>query len=113
MSLCIPYLVLKPITTKLSAQKWFAGSNRRTSPSSRRILSFQVNNAPVDCTVRLGGARLSINDFLALRPGDVLKIDRKTEQDLDLQIEGVPKFVGKPALQGKKLVFSVTDSISE
>lgn len=113
MSLCIPYLVLKPITTKLSAQKWFAGSNRRHSPASRRMLSYQVNNSKVDCTVRLGGARLSINDFLALKPGDVVKLDQKTENDLNLLVGNVAKFEGKPALQGKKLVFSVTDSITE
>jgi flagellar motor switch protein FliM len=113
MSLCIPYLVLKPITTKLSAQKWFAGSNRRFSAASRRMLSYQVNNAAVECTVRLGGARVNIKDFLNLRPGDVLRLDQKTENDLSLLISNVPKFEGKPALQGKKLVFSVTDAITE
>ncbi len=113
MSLCIPYLVLKPITTKLSAQKWFAGTNRRHSASSRRMLSYQVNHSMVDCSVRLGGARLSIKDFLALKPGDILKLDQKTENDLSLLVGNVAKFEGKPALQGKKLVFSVTDAITE
>lgn len=113
MSLCIPYLVLKPITTKLSAQKWFAGSNRRHSAASRRMLSYQVNNSQVECTVRLGGSRINIKDFLALKPGDVLRLDQKTEQDLNLLVSAVPKFQGKPALQGKKLVFSVTDVITE
>jgi flagellar motor switch protein FliM len=113
MSLCIPYLVLKPITTKLSAQKWFAGSNRRHSATSRRMLSYQVNHSMVDCSVRLGGTRLNIKDFLALRPGDVLRLDQKTENDLSLLIGNVPKYEGKPALQGKKLVFSVTDAITE
>jgi len=113
MSLCIPYLVLKPITTKLSAQKWFAGSNRRHSAANRRMLSYQVNNSAVECTVRLGGTRLQVKDFLALKPGDVLKLDQKTENDLNLLVSNVAKFEGKPALHGKKLVFSVTDSITE
>jgi flagellar motor switch protein FliM len=113
MSLCIPYLVLKPITTKLSAQKWFAGSNRRFSAASRRMLSYQVNQAAVDCSVRLGQTRLHIKDFLSLQPGDVLRLDQKTEDDLTLMVSNVAKFQGKPALQGKKLVFSVTDPIEE
>ena len=113
MSLCIPYLVLKPITTKLSAQKWFAGSNRHRSASSRRSLSYQVNNSTVECAVRLGGTHLNIEDFLALKPGDVIRLDQKTENDLNLLIGNVPKFEGKPALQGKKLVFSVNDAIRE
>jgi len=111
MSLCIPYLVLKPITTKLSAQKWFAGSNKHRSASSRRILSHQVSQAMVDCTIRLGGTRLHVQDFLALKPGDIVRLDQKTEADLNLLVCDVPKFEGKPALQGKKLVFTVNDEI--
>jgi flagellar motor switch protein FliM len=113
MSLCIPYLVLKPITTKLSAQKWFASGSRRQSPAHKRLLSYQVSQSKVECTVRLGQVAVSINDFLKLRAGDVLKLDQKTEQDLTFLVSNVPKYGGKPALQGKKLVFSVNSSIEE
>jgi flagellar motor switch protein FliM len=113
MSLCIPYLVLKPITTKLSAQKWFASGNRRQSPAHKRLLSYQVNQAEVNCTVRLGNARISIAEFLKLRAGDVVQLDQKTEQGLTFLVGNVPKYQGKPALQGKKLVFSVSDTIDE
>ena len=84
------------VTTKLSAQKWFAGSNRHRSASSRRSLSYQVNNSTVECAVRLGGTHLNIEDFLALKPGDVIRLDQKTENDLNLLIGNVPKFEGKP-----------------
>lgn len=111
MSLCIPYLVLKPITTKLSAQKWFATSSRKQSPAHKRLLSYQVNQTAVECSVRLGRAKVSIADFLGLKAGDVVCLDQKAENDLDFLVGNVPKFEGKPALQGKKLVFSVTNPI--
>lgn len=111
MSLCIPYLVLKPITAKLSAQKWFANGNRRHSNVSRRLLSQQVTASSVECKVHLGGTNLKVKEFLSLQPGDILKLDRRTDEDLTLMIEDVPKFAGKPAMSGKKVVFSVTDSL--
>jgi flagellar motor switch protein FliM len=113
MSLCIPYLVLKPITAKLSAQKWFAGGSRKHNPAARRMLSYQVHQAKVESTIRLGNARLSVKDFVGLQPGDIVRLDQKTEQDLLLLVGNVPKFYGRPALQGRKLVFSVTDKIEE
>jgi len=113
MSLCIPYLVLKPITTKLSAQKWFASGSRRQSSASRRLLSHQVCSAAVECTVCLGGTRLKVKDFLSLQPGDIIKLSRKTDEDLTLMVGNVPKFEGKPAMNGKQVVFSVTDTIQE
>jgi flagellar motor switch protein FliM len=113
MSLCIPYLVLKPIAGKLSAQKWFAGSNRKLSPVSRRLLTHQVNRANVQCTIRLGKAKMHVRDFLALKPGDVVKLDQRTADELTMLVGNVPKYLGKPALQGKQLVFSVVDPITE
>jgi flagellar motor switch protein FliM len=67
----------------------------------------------VNCTVRLGNARISIAEFLKLRAGDVVQLDQKTEQGLTFLVGNVPKYQGKPALQGKKLVFSVSDTIDE
>jgi flagellar motor switch protein FliM len=111
MSLCIPYLVLKPITAKLSAQKWFAGSNRKHSPASRRMLQQQVQQAKVPCTVELGKTHLTVGDFLALKPGDVLRLTQRTADDLRMLVGDVPKFEGKAALQGRQLVFAVNDAI--
>jgi flagellar motor switch protein FliM len=113
MSLCVPYLVLKPITAKLSAQKWFANNNRKHSPLSKRLLSHQVHQAAVECSVQLGKATVPVQQFLALKPGDVLRLEQRTEQDLTMLVGDVPKFEGKPALQGKKLVFSVSNPIEE
>lgn len=113
MSLCIPYLVLKPITTKLSAQKWFVGTNRKQSPASRRMLSQQISHAVVNCSVHLGTAKIAFKDFMALQAGDIVRLDQHTGSDLLLHVGAVPKFTGKPALQGKKLVFTVSEALEE
>lgn len=113
MSLCIPYLVLKPITGKLSAQKWFSSGNRKQNSTTRRMISYNVNQTRVECSIRLGETSLDIRHFLSLQPGDILKLDQRTEDHLTMLVADVPKFTGKPALQGKKLVFAVHDAIEE
>lgn len=111
MSLCIPYLVLKPITAKLSAQKWFVNSSRKASGTSRRSLGYHVGQSPVECSVRLGKVRLAVKDFLRLQQGDILRLDQKTDDDLMMLVSDTPKFEGKPALVGKKVVFNVTQPL--
>lgn len=113
MSLCIPYLVLKPITTKLSAQKWFVSNSRRNNAVSRRQLSHQVRNANVECIVELGKTRMSTQQFLALQPGDIVRLDTATSSEVPFLVGKIPKFAGKPALNGKKLVFSISHPIEE
>lgn len=111
MSLCIPYLLLKPITTKLSAQRWFVSSNKRTSGINRQAVSHQVFKSNVDCAIHLGTTRILLRDFLGLCAGDTLRLNQRTRDDLRFDVENVPKFFGKPALSGKKIVFSVSDPI--
>ncbi len=108
MSLCIPYMVLKPITTKLSAQKWFASGTRKQKPEFRRSLVHHVHAAPVDCAIELGNCRLSVRDFVNLHKGDVIRLNQKAAEDILFRVSQTPKFEGRPALNGKKLVFSVT-----
>lgn len=111
MSLCIPYLVLKPIATKLSAQKWFASGTRKVSQLTRQHLSVQVQQSEVECRVQLGKTLISVDDLLKLEVGNVVRLEQRTNQDLTLSVGDLPKFNGKPALNGNKLVFTVTTPI--
>jgi flagellar motor switch protein FliM len=111
MSLCIPYLVLKPITQKLGAQKWITTTHRKRTDETRGVLSRQICQTSVPCHVELGTARLSIGEFLNLHIGDVLRLDQNREQDLKMHVVNTPRFAGRPALRGNKVVFKVTESI--
>lgn len=111
MSLCIPYLVLKPITTKLSAQKWFASSGRRQSPQVRRLMGMQVSQSEVVASITLGKTSLPFEEFYQIKPGDVIRLDQQTAKDLVLMIGNVPKFRGRPMMSGKRYVFSITEPI--
>lgn len=111
MSLCIPYLVLKPIASKLSAQKWFASGTRKQNPQTKRHISTQIQQSQMECAIKLGATRVSVEDFMALTPGDIIKLDQPTSQDLILTVADLPKLLGKPALNGSKLVFTVTSTV--
>lgn len=113
MSLCIPYLVLKPITTKLSAQTWFVNNSRKHSPQARRQISGQVQQSHVECAIELGRTSVPFGDYLNLKPGDVLRLNQSTSRDIKMLVQGVPKFEGKPALNGKRLVFAISNPIEK
>ncbi len=108
MSICVPYLVLKPVTAKLSAQKWFVSTNKKQSSSSRRLLGQQVQKTTVECAVTLGETRLNVRDFLELKKGDVLPLNRAAKDDLTFLVSKTPKFLGKPAVSGKRMVFTIS-----
>lgn len=113
MSLCIPYMLLKPITTKLSAQKWFSANSKKHSVASKRSISNLIGEAPLTCSVELGKCPLKVKEFLRLRAGDVLRLDQKVEQTLKMYVGPRPKFAVEPALDGKKIVFTVANTLEK
>ena len=112
MSLCIPYMVLKPITAKLSSQKWFVTGGRRHTAQSRSQLISHVESTSVSCSVQLGTADLTVRQFVSLNRGDVLVLDQKKDRDLTMHVSGAPKFTGLPVLDGKRVVFTITGACS-
>ncbi len=113
MSVCIPYLLLKPIAQKLSAQKWFTSANKNSNPATQEILKSAVLDTSLDCTIALGRAKISVGDFLNLSKGDIVKLNKKSDGNLPLFVGAVPKLVGRPALDGKKIVFHVTKRVTK
>ncbi len=113
MSICIPYQVLKPIAQKLSAQKWFTNVDKRVNPDTQEILKDQILDSIVDCSIALGKRKISIGEFLDLKNGDVIRLNKKSSGSLPFYVEKVPKLIGKPALDGKKLVFHVTQKVTK
>jgi flagellar motor switch protein FliM len=111
MSVCIPYLMLKPITPKLSAQRWFISTNKKQGNGVRRNISHQVRHAEVPCTIELGKASISTQDFLKLAVGDVLRLETRSDDDIQMLVGPTPKFSGKIGLSGNKVGFTITDTI--
>lgn len=116
MSLCIPYLLIKPILTKLSAQRWFSASKKREA-QFREQLARRLNTTRVPCVARLGTTGMTTGELMDLKIGEVIpmKIADDPETGLpvgkigtvDVVIGTQVKFRGKTGLRGKKLAILI------
>lgn len=107
MSICIPYLLLKPITTKLSAQRWFSSNVKKNTGKYASILARRLEKTQVSCTVRLGSATLSVEDLVRLQVGDVVTLDRHQDEEIDVLIGNNIKFRARPGIRGKKMAIHI------
>ncbi len=85
----------------------------RQNSSSVHAMKTYVTHTHVDCSIQLGKAKLLFKDFLNLSKGDLVKLDQKSDEELLLFVNDRPKFLGKPALNEKKLVFYISDLYSD
>ena len=78
MTLCVPYLVLEPVMTKLSTSFWVAASVAKdNNPDKIRALEKKIHKSPIPLIVELGTINMTIREFLTLGFGDVLQLDTK------------------------------------
>ncbi len=65
-------------------------------------LTKSLDNVDLSVNAILGMADVSVNEILNLHPGQVLRLDRKTQQALDVTVNGNPLFTAKAGLHGRK-----------
>jgi len=113
INIIYPYVLLEPILSMLSAQTLYAVGTR--SPSSevrdrtRRVL-FKVE-LPVQ--VELGTANCTMRELLSLEQDDILILNTKIEDDLNVRVGDLVKFRCTPGLAGKQRAAQVTEVIED
>ncbi len=114
MNICIPYLVLEPIMSKLTTTYWVASSvSKDDDPEQVKILQKKIKRTEVPFVVQLGSLDITINEFLPLGFGDVLQMDTKVEDNLICLVGHRPKFYCRPGTSGKKMAVQITKVINE
>jgi flagellar motor switch protein FliM len=111
ITLCTPYSSFQPIRHKLS------GGYQKDEDG--HVDQFWINNlrarlkeTPMELTVDLGSAQLSIRDFLNLKEGDILVLDNSYKSPLTAHVEGIPKFMGFAGKAHNRKVYRIHEVIS-
>ncbi|HOB86515.1 MAG TPA: flagellar motor switch protein FliM [Bacillota bacterium] len=114
INFCFPFITLERVLSSLTAQHWFSqvqkASSRKPSPEALIGCLAQVE---VEVKVVLGSAPLSLEDFLQIQEGDVIQLNRKEGEPMEILVEDMPLFQGQPGVHGCYLAVQITDTISE
>jgi len=114
MNICIPYLVLEPIMSKLTTTFWVAASVAKDDTHSQaEIIRKKLNNTKVPFVVEVGRVNITIREFLTLGFGDVLQLNTKVKEDFPCMVGSNAKFLCRPGTFGKKMAVQITQVIQK
>ncbi|UNC91772.1 flagellar motor switch protein FliM [Candidatus Contubernalis alkaliaceticus] len=115
LNICFPYLTLEKVLTKLSAQSWFSGKSkfREKSSQDEERVSKKLKEAEVEMVALLGKATITVQDFLNFEKGDVIRLDRRINEPVDLYIEKEPVFKASLGVIGEKMGCVINDVRSQ
>ena len=109
MNICIPYLVLEPIMSKLTTTFWVASSISRSDIENQvAIIQEKLERTEVPFIVEIGGLQITVKEFLTLGFGDVLQLNTKVKEDLPCKVGTNAKFYCRPGTFGKKMAVQIT-----
>ena len=109
MNICIPYLVLEPIMSKLTTTFWVASSiSKSDSENQVAVIRSKLERTKVPFVVEVGEVQISIKEFLMLGFGDVLQLGTKVKDDLPCRVGTNAKFYCRPGTFGKKMAVQIT-----
>jgi flagellar motor switch protein FliM len=109
MNICIPYLVLEPIMSKLTTTFWVASSiSKSDSENQVAIIQSKLEKTRVNFVVEVGEVQISVKEFLMLGFGDVLQLGTKVDEDLPCRVGKNAKFYCRPGTFGKKMAVQIT-----
>jgi flagellar motor switch protein FliM len=105
--LCLPYAMLEPIRNRLQVS--FQNDSNGVDHEWIKRFSNRLKDAPVNISVTLGEAELSVAEFMRFAPGDVITLNKSTTQPLIATVEGMPKFSGFPGTTKGMQSFQIQD----
>jgi len=113
MNVCLPYITLEPIMDKLNTKFWYSNMQEKDDQSYNSTVERLINKSAIPVNVVLGKTSISVNDFASLRPGDIIRLDTKVDDELSVYVGDIKKFNGLPGTRGKKYAVRVTKVIRE
>jgi flagellar motor switch protein FliM len=111
MTLAFPHLLLEPIMPRLNTHRHFATAPRAVSPEEGDGLRENVMRLGVTVRGILAEVPITVRQLLELRPGEILPLNRAATAPATIELEGIPRFTGKPGNIGKRKALQIESVI--
>lgn len=113
MNVCLPYLTLEDIMDKLNTKYWYSTMQDKDEPQYVDAIETLISKAPIPMKAVLGNSTISVSDFSGLQVGDIIRLDTKVNQELDVFVGNIKKFTALPGSSGDKYAVRITSVIRE
>jgi len=105
VNFCIPFNSIERVSSKLTANTWFSFGSTEATPQSRRAMTDQLQEATVGIDVVLAKTKISMEELLDLRVGDVITTEKDSRTPLLVNVNGAPTFEAfAGAFKGRKAI---------
>lgn len=113
MNFCLPYTVLEDVIDKLNTKYWFSTMQVKDDVGYEEMIETAISKAQIPIRAILGKSVVSVNDFMNLQVGDVIRLNSKIEDELDVYVGNMKKFKALPGASSDLYAVRVTSIMRE
>lgn len=113
MHFCLPYFTLEDIMDNLNTKFWYSTIHESSEEDYEKDLEALLKRVNIPVRAVLGSSSVSINDFMNLQLGDIIRLDSEVNGDLTVYVGNIKKFTAVPGSSKDKYAVQVTSVLGE
>ncbi len=113
MNICLPYITLEDVMDKLNTKYWFSTMQEKDEQSYADVIETAINKALIPISAELGKSSITVMDFANLMVGDIIKLNKSVEEELDVYVGNIVKFKALPGSFSDNFAVKVTEIYRE
>lgn len=113
MNICIPFTCVEPVIDKLNTKYWYSTMRAKDGKAYHEAIEATISKANIPVKAVLGKSAVSVNDFVNLQVGDIIRLNRKVEDEMDIFVGNIRKFTALPGSASEAYAVRITSVLRE
>lgn len=101
INICYPYILLERMLGQSAMKQWRSSSTTEVPPAVRQRYEEQLEKVEVELRAVMGRTRIKLSELMTLEVGDVIVLERRVNQPVQVYIGEREKFKAVPGRSGK------------
>ncbi len=113
MNICYPYMLISNILSRPEVQEKILFGAKEPSEEETGLVKQNLVKTPLSLKSVLGEGHISIDEFIGLKEGDVIKLETRTDHPLPVYINNKHMFNSIVGTHKKRFALRILDQVSE
>jgi flagellar motor switch protein FliM len=113
MNICLPFFTLESVMDRLNTKFWYSSLQKVDDEDYEQCMESMVRRVDVPVKAVLGKSVITVNDFVNIQPGDIIRLDSKVDDELDVYVGNIRKFTAVPGANKEAYAVRITSVIRE
>ena len=108
MNVCLPFFTLESVMDRLNTKYWFSNMQKMDEEDYEQFIEVMIRKVDVPVKAVLGKSVITVQDFVNIQVGDIIRLDSKVDDELDVYVGNIKKFSAVPGASKESYAVRVT-----